>query len=84
MMSQLHPFFSYFGSKFRLAKFYPEPQCDEIIEPFAGSAGYSLLYPNKQVTLYELYEPIVELWDYLIKVPEQEILALPVGPNYSD
>jgi site-specific DNA-adenine methylase len=79
-MAQLHPFFSYFGSKFRLAKFYPAPQCDEIIEPFAGSAGYSLLYPNKQVTLYEFYEPIVELWDYLIKVPEQEILALPVGP----
>ena len=76
----LHPFFSYFGSKFRLAKCYPKPQCDEIIEPFAGSAGYALLYPEKQVSLYEAYYPIVELWDWLIKVSEDEILALPLGP----
>ena len=80
MSKQLHPFFSYFGSKYRLAKYYPQPQCDEIIEPFAGSAGYSLLYPYKQVTLYEIYEPIVELWDYLIHVSETEILSLPLGP----
>ena len=76
----LHPFFSYFGSKYRLAKYYPQPQCDEIIEPFAGSAGYSLLYPDKQVILYEIYEPIVELWNYLIHVSETEILSLPLGP----
>jgi site-specific DNA-adenine methylase len=80
----LHPFFSYFGSKFRLAKCYPKPQCDEIIEPFAGSAGYALLYPEKQVSLYEAYYPIVELWDWLIKVSEQEILALPLGPFDKD
>jgi site-specific DNA-adenine methylase len=60
-MLELHPFFSYFGSKYRLAKRYPKPQCDEIIEPFAGSAGYALLYPQKQVYLYEVYEPLVEL-----------------------
>ncbi len=76
----LHPFFSYFGSKYRLAKFYPEPKFDEIIEPFAGSAGYSLLYPQKNVMLYESYEPIVELWDYLIHVSEKEIMSLPLGP----
>ena len=79
-MKQLHPFFSYFGSKYRLAKLYPAPQCDEIIEAFAGSAGYALLYPDKKVSLYEIYEPIVELWDWLIKVKEEEILKLPVGP----
>lgn len=77
--TQLHPFFSYFGSKFRLAKYYPAPICDEIIEPFAGSAGYALKYPEKTVTLYEIYEPIVELWDYLIHVSEAEILSLPTG-----
>lgn len=79
-MKSLHPFFSYFGSKYRLAKYYDEPHCNEIIEPFAGSAGYALKYPNKQVTLYEVYEPIVELWNYLINVSEEEILALPIGP----
>lgn len=79
-MPHLHPFFSYFGSKYRLAKYYPPPQCDEIIEPFAGSAGYSLMYPEKNVTLYEIYDPIVELWKYLIKVKREEILDLSIGP----
>jgi site-specific DNA-adenine methylase len=77
---RLHPFFSYFGSKYRLSKYYPEPQCDTIIEPFAGSAGYSLLYPHKNVILYEIFDPIVKLWDYLINVSEEEILSLPLGP----
>lgn len=74
----LHPFFSYFGSKYRLSKLYSIPTCDTIIEPFAGSAGYSLMYPNKTVILYEKYEPIVALWDYLIHVKEEEILSLPI------
>jgi hypothetical protein len=80
----LNPFFSYFGSKYRLAKYYPQPQYDIVIEPFAGSAGYSLLYPEKQVILYEIYQPIVELWDYLIHARESRILSLPVGPFHKD
>lgn len=79
-MKQLHPFFSYFGSKYRLAKYYPAPKYDEIIEPFAGSAGYSLMYPDKQVTLYEIYEPIVVLWKWLIEeATPEDILCLPTG-----
>lgn len=84
MTVTLNPFFSYFGSKYRLAKYYPKPQYEEIIEPFAGSAGYSLRYPNKKVILYDIYEPIVELWDYLISVTEDEILSLPLGPFNKD
>lgn len=76
----LHPFFSYFGSKYRLAKYYPKPKYNTIIEPFAGSAGYSLFYPERDVLLYETYQPIVELWDYLINVDENKLLSLPVGP----
>ena len=75
----LHPFFSYFGSKYRMAKHYPEPAYDVIIEPFAGAAGYSLLYPTKQVILYDNYEPVVRLWDYLIKVKKEEIWSLPLN-----
>lgn len=75
----LHPFFSYFGSKYRLAKYYPKPLFDTIIEPFAGAAGYSLLYCNKNVILYDNYEPIVLLWQYLINVKKDEILSLPLG-----
>lgn len=74
----MNPFFSYFGSKFRLAKFYPKPIHETIIEPFAGSAGYSLLHYKNNVILYDTYEPIIQLWNYLINVKEEEILSLPV------
>ena len=76
----LNPFFSYFGSKFRLAKLYSPPKYNTIIEPFAGSAGYSLLYPDSNVYLYETYEPVAAVWDYLIHVSEKELLSLPLGP----
>jgi len=61
-----------------MAKFYPKPLYDTIIEPFAGSAGYSLLYPEKKIILYDNYEPVVMLWDYLIKAKKEEILSLPL------
>lgn len=77
----LHPFFSYFGSKYRMAKHYPKPLHDVIIEPFAGAAGYSLLYPEKEIILYDNYEPIVMLWNYLIQVKKEEILSLPLDSN---
>lgn len=76
---QLHPFFSYFGSKYRLAKFYSAPKYNTVVEPFGGSAGYALKYWEKNVFIYEIYEPIVQVWDYLIKVSEKEILSLPIG-----
>ncbi|KKK76293.1 hypothetical protein LCGC14_2865080, partial [marine sediment metagenome] len=34
----------YFGSKQSLVKYYPAPEYSDIIEPFAGSAKYSLKY----------------------------------------
>lgn len=80
----LHPFFSYFGSKYRMAKEYPEPKYDVIIEPFAGAAGYSLRYPEKQVHLFDTYEPVVQLWNYLIKVKKEEIESLPLNCNGHD
>ncbi len=64
-----------------MAKYYPKPLYDIIIEPFAGSAGYSLLYPNKKIILYDNYEPVFRLWDYLIKVKKEEILNLPLNNN---
>lgn len=51
-----------------------------IIEPFAGSAGYSLRYSAKKVILYEIDPVIVEVWRYLIAVEPREILAIPDIP----
>ncbi len=44
--------FSYYGSKSKIVKHYPPPEYDTIIEPFAGSARYALMYYNKNVTAY--------------------------------
>ena len=77
-MTGLRPFFSFYGSKWRAAPRYPAPTHDVIVEPFAGSAGYSLRYPERQVRLYDVDPAIVGVWDYLIHAPEAEIRALPV------
>lgn len=78
MSKPLKPFFSYFGSKYRLSKKYPVPTKEVLIEPFAGSACYSLHYPHKQVKLFDKYEVICSIWDYLIHVSEKEFLSLPM------
>lgn len=74
----LRPFFTYFGGKFRAAPKYPPPLHETIIEPFAGSAGYSLHYPARAVILIEKSHAIASIWRYLIGVDEGEILALPL------
>lgn len=83
----LKPFFPFYGSKWRIAKLYPAPQSDLVVEPFAGSACYSLYWEPPNVALIDLDPVIVGIWDYLIRTPESEILALPdlaVGQNTDD
>lgn len=72
--------FSYFGSKHRLARRYPEPDYDTIVEPFAGSAGYSFYGTRwrKRVYLYDVDENVVEVWRYLIEASADDIMSLPV------
>lgn len=72
----LKPLFPYYGSKWRDARRYPAPD-GLVIEPFAGSAGYSTFYGAVRVRLYDVDPIIVGLWDYLIKAGEIEILTLP-------
>lgn len=76
---RMQPFFSYYGSKYRLGPKYPQPKYKTIIEPFAGSACYSIRHPDKQVVLYDLNPIICTVWDYLIHVSEEEILSLPTN-----
>lgn len=74
----LKPFFCFYGGKWRAAPQYPQPKHNLIIEPFAGAAGYSTRYPDRQVKLFDVDPIIVGLWQYLIKAKPQEILDLPL------
>jgi hypothetical protein len=80
----MKPMFSFYGSKFRVAPHYPKPAHPTIIEPFAGSAGYSLRYPNHQIYLYDADPIICAVWDYLIHVSPDEIRRLPVQFDHID
>jgi hypothetical protein len=70
-------FFTYYGGKYRIAKYYPPPNHDRIIEPFAGSAGFSTRFPEKEIILCDLNPKVCGVWQYLIKVKASEILKLP-------
>jgi hypothetical protein len=74
----LRPFFCFYGGKWRIAKkHYPKPEYDTIIEPFAGSAGYSLRYADRNVILCEIDPILFSIWHYLIHVNSKEILSIP-------
>lgn len=77
MTTTLRPFLSFYGGKWRVAKHYPEPNHGRIVEPFAGSAGYALRYPRKQVLLIDADPIIAGVWRYLIHTTEEEIRSLP-------
>ncbi len=75
---ELRPFFGFYGGKWRDAlKHYPAPVYDTIIEPFAGSAGYAMRYPNRKVILCEIDPVIAGVWSYLVRVNPKEILSIP-------
>lgn len=84
MARPLFPFFSYFGSKYRLSRYYPAPLYDTVIEPFAGSACYSLHYWQRNVILCDLNEKVYGTWDYLLHTSPSEIMALPSVVNHVD
>jgi site-specific DNA-adenine methylase len=71
------PFFTFYGGKFRASKHYPPPQHGTIIEPFAGSAGYSINHPGADVRINDIDPIITGTWLYLIAASQEEILRLP-------
>ena len=74
----LRPFIPYYGGKWRDAlKHYPRPEFKTIVEPFAGSAGYSLRYPELQIILCELDPVVASVWKYLTKAKPAEIRNIP-------
>lgn len=77
----LRPFFGFYGGKWRDApKNYPTPAYEQIVEPFAGSAGYAVRYYDRRVTLCERDPIIAGVWRYLIAAKASEILKIPDVP----
>jgi hypothetical protein len=83
----LNAFFLYFGGKSTLARHYPAPRFETIIEPFAGAAGYSTRYHFKRVVLVEKDPRIAAVWRYLLSASARELLGLPLlepGQNVNE
>lgn len=61
--------FDYYGSKNQMAKMYPEPRYGLIVEPFAGSAGYSMYWLQKRsdikCVLVEKSDRVFGMWNWL-------------------
>lgn len=77
----------YYGAKLKLVDKYPKPLHKRIIEPFAGSAQYSLKYWDNDVLLIDKYDVIIRIWKWLQKCSPNDIIKLPVinlGQNVND
>ncbi len=84
MRSKLRPFWYYYGGKYRFAPKYRPPEYRKIIEPFAGAAGYSTRYFERDIFLCDSDPIICGLWEYLIRVTESEIIGLPLAVENVD
>lgn len=79
----MRPMFPYYGSKFNLARHYPAPE-GEVVEAFAGGAGYATFYGVKRAHLIDADPIVAGLWQYLIAASPAEIMALPEMPEAGD
>lgn len=68
---------SYYGSKSMLVNLYPKPIFNKIIEPFAGTARYSLKYFENDVTIIDKYDVVIKIWKWLQQCSPSDILKLP-------
>lgn len=75
--------FYYYGSKSKIARYYPAPRYNTIIEPFAGAAAYSLHWatPDTRVILIEKNEYVAALWRRIQKMSVDELNAIECPPK---
>lgn len=83
-MTELRPFFCFYGGKWRASNYYPPPEHNTIIEPFAGAAGYATRHHTHDVRLVDIDPIITGVWDYLIHVGSYEIMRLPPVVEHID
>jgi hypothetical protein len=60
------------------------PQRTHVIEPFAGSAGYSCFWQPKKVTLIERDPLVVGIWKFLQRSSPTELMRLPSNISHVD
>jgi hypothetical protein len=84
MGGPIKPMFPYYGSKWNIARYYPQPRHDLAVEPFAGAAGYASFYGVRRALLIDKDPIIAGLWRYLISVSACEIMDLPEMPEVGD
>lgn len=80
---RMRPFFPYFGSKYRMARHYPEP-VGHLVEPFAGSACYATYFGVERATLLDLDPNIQAVWRFLLSATADDIWDLPDLPAEGD
>lgn len=80
----LRPFWRYYGGKWRAAPRYPAPTHRMIVEPFAGAAGYSLRYSDRDVVLIEKYPTVAAIWRWLICADPKLISEIPEVDSVDD
>jgi hypothetical protein len=80
----MRPFFPYYGSKWNISRYYPKPKYSKVIEPFAGSAGYSTFFDVPSAKLSDADPVIVGIWSYLLRSSEADIMSLPEMPEPGD
>lgn len=68
---------SYYGAKTNLVHLYPKPKYDRIIEPFAGTARYSLKYWDREILLIDKYPVIIKIWKWLQSCSPNDVIKLP-------
>lgn len=87
--------FYFYGGKRRLARFYPPPQHQVVVEPFAGSASYSVKQlipvkgarPIERAILVEKDPRVCEIWKRLLAMEVDDLLDHPIpkaGERTSD
>ena len=74
----MKPFFSYFGTKYSHALRLGKPTYSIVVEPFAGSAGYSCFWEPQRAILVDKNANVAQTWDYILHVKESEFLSLPI------
>src|SRR4051812_26798269 len=87
--------FYFYGGKRRLARRYPAPKHRVVVEPFAGSAAYSMLHlvPVKgqravdKVILIEKDQRVCDTWEKLLAMDVDALMSYPIpeaGARTSD